>query len=152
MIVCTTGSTPSPPTAFKLDYWQDKFDRVRNEMRCDKCWLRWPRANQDKNHHCSSNPMLFLYSIFLSLPAYSEAACLWEWECSSLIALRWAHSGHLAFLLPKTFFAHCQLLPSSEGRTPQGRCGTRTQKVSVEQQCNIKIWDVEEKILNPCPL
>lgn len=81
MIVCTTGPTPSPPTAFKLDYWQDKFDRVRNEMRCDKCWLRWPQANQDiavQTQRSSFILFFFLCQRTLKLPAYgNENAAVW---------------------------------------------------------------------------
>lgn len=75
-------------------------------MRCDKCWLRWPQANQDKNHRCTSNTTLPSYFIFLSVPACSESGFLWEWKGSILIGLRWPRTGHLTFLLPKSFFSH----------------------------------------------
>ncbi len=89
-------------------------------MRCDKCWLRWPQANQDKNHRCSSNPTLHFYFISLSVPAYFEAGSIWEWKGSILIGLRWPCTGHLTFLLPKSFLT----MPTSsfpEGWTPQGK-------------------------------
>lgn len=56
---CTTGLPFYPPTAFKLDYCWDKFDRVCNEMQCDKRWLRQQQANPEKI--TSSNPALFYF-------------------------------------------------------------------------------------------
>lgn len=110
MIVCATGPL-CPPTAFKCDYLQDKFNRVCSKMHRDKCWRRWPQENQDKIKIKITNAVqtstLF---IWLSFPC-------WKWLLiglklqQTLIGLWWPCSGRWTTYYFKVYLT-MKLLPS----------------------------------------
>lgn len=75
----------------------DKF-RSSKKMHCDKCWLRWPLANQDKNHPCRST--IFILFCFLCFRLRSWLLIVknnaawwklrrWNWGSSHRPCSRW---------------------------------------------------------------